>query len=101
MAGIAKNCYSLLRYANKHIMTKFTKKTLCEELDVSKILYNQNTSKRLQKIQNCCCCFVKNLTAFSYTSTCINSMEWLKVEKLFRYSLLTIVHKINLSRTLY
>nr|CAH7724463.1 unnamed protein product [Callosobruchus chinensis] len=90
-------------------MTKFIKESVCEQLVISKILYStalyhpcldQNTLKRLQKIQNCCCRFVNNLTRFNHTSTYINDMRWLKVDKLFQCSSLTTVHKIKLSRRL-
>nr|CAI5840107.1 unnamed protein product [Callosobruchus analis] len=102
---VLKGCYATLRllYANRDILDKTIRKKLCESLVMSKINYalavyypcltTQNT-RRLQIMQNTCSRLINNLRKFDHISHTLYEMKWLNVKNLYKYSCLSLTHKV-------
>lgn len=105
---INKRCYVALKllYANKHILNFKTRKRLCESIVISKINYSnvayypcldKLSTNKLQKIQNTCCRFIKNLRKYDRISSHINDLKWLNVGNTYRYNFLCTIHRVLLT----
>nr|CAH7717665.1 unnamed protein product [Callosobruchus chinensis]CAH7730660.1 unnamed protein product [Callosobruchus chinensis] len=103
--SLIKSTYMKMKllYSNRHILNFKTRKKLCETLILSVLshslviyypcLDSVNKSK-LQKLQNNCCRFIFGLRKYSSVSSKIRELKWLRVNDLFTYLLVTLVHRV-------
>lgn len=95
-------------YANKHVLNFQMRKRLCEAYIMSMISYcmilyypclTREDKQRLQRMQNNCCRFIFGLKKYDHISQRICELNWLNMEQLFQYLLLTFIYKLLNSST--